>query len=272
MLRARVLRLLVAAAVAATAPAARAEAPEPLRYELAADLVVTAGAGAFYLLTEIFNEHVGPRECRWCTVNGLDASIREDLVWDEPKSARAASDVVAFGIVPAAVLGHALLAAREAGDLGAGWVDLLLVAQAAAIAVDLNQLTKVAVGRQRPFAHFGNYEDPDRAPERDDNWSFYSGHVSLAFSLVAAAGTVSTMRGYSSAPWVWGVGMALAASVAWFRVAGDMHYFTDVLTGAAVGTAVGAAVPWLFHRPARAEERGGGVRVLPTLGGVLVIF
>jgi membrane-associated phospholipid phosphatase len=272
MLRARAALLL---ALLAAAPAARAD-PEPLRYDLAVDLTITAAAGGFWILTEAMKEDFARSSCRFCGVNRLDAAVRDALVWDELDTPRHASDVLAFVLVPAAVVGHQLLAASNAGDVRAGWVDLLLIVQATALAADLNQITKLVAGRQRPFVHYGNYPDPNRGPDSDDNMSLYSGHSTLAFSLAAAAGTVSTLRGYPSAPWVWGVGMTIAVAVAYFRVAADQHYLTDVLTGATLGTAIGAGVPWLLHRPRGGGERPGGsadgVKVLPSLGGIVVVF
>ena len=41
----------------------------------------------------------------------------------------------------------------------------------------------------------------------------------------------------------------MAASVAYLRIAADMHYFSDVLTGAIVGSAIGIGIPLLFHSP-----------------------
>lgn len=268
MLRARAALLLAVATVTAFAPAARAEAPEPLRYDLRVDLPVTAAAGALYLVSGLLKEELARDSCRYCGGNAFDKTARDWFLWKDIDSAAAASDVIAFGLLPAALVAHGYFAARDAGDLSAGWIDLLVVSQAVVIAMDLNQIAKVAVSRERPFVHYGNFDDPNRAPEDDDNWSFYSGHASLAFSLAAAAGTVSTMRGYRSAKWVWGVGMSLALATAYLRVASDRHYLSDVLTGAVVGTAVGAGLPWLLHRP-----RGdGGVEVYPTVGGVVVLF
>ncbi len=47
--------------------------------------------------------------------------------------------------------------------------------------------------------------------------------------------------------------MPLAVSVPYFRMAADRHYLTDVLVGAAVGTAVGIGVPLAFHGRVPAE-------------------
>jgi membrane-associated phospholipid phosphatase len=174
-------------------------------------------------------------------------------------------------VLPAAVAANAFLSARAAGDTGEGWVDLLIVAEAATLAANLNQLVKYTVGRERPFVHYRNFPDPDRAPEPDDNVSFYSGHSSLAFSLATAAGTVSSMRGYKSAPWVWGIGLGLASTVAYLRVAGDKHYLTDVLVGAAVGSAMGIAIPRWLHGPEE-ESPAPGLSLVPVFGGIAFVF
>ncbi|MDB4987793.1 MAG: hypothetical protein JWN04_2971, partial [Myxococcaceae bacterium] len=58
------------------------------------------------------------------------------------------------------------------------------------------------------------------------------------------------------APLIWALGVPLAALTGYLRLAADKHYFTDVLTGALVGSAVGFLVPWLHthvhdsHAPA----------------------
>ena len=80
----------------------------------------------------------------------------------------------------------------------------------------------------------------------DNNVSFYSSHTSFAFSLAVSTGTVASMRRYRWAPAVWAAGLAGAAAVGYLRIAADQHYFTDVLAGAAAGSAVGFAVPTGF--------------------------
>ena len=40
----------------------------------------------------------------------------------------------------------------------------------------------------------------------------------------------------------------------YLRIASDRHYFTDVMAGAVVGTAVGVGVPFLFHRGSNAHR------------------
>src|SRR6059058_3168029 len=72
-----------------------------------------------------------------------------------------------------------------------------------------------------------------------DNLSFFSGHATLAFALATSAGTVASMRHHRLAPVMWAVGLLLATTGGYLRIAADRHYATDVLTGALVGSAVG---------------------------------
>lgn len=272
MLAARAAALALAATVAIAAPgAARAGSHHALRYDLSLDVPLTAGAGAVWFGTELAKSHIAPGTCRWCEPPALDSSVREALVWSNNGRARTASDVLAFGVMPAATLVPLAFAADSGED---ALLDTLFVVEAVALAQVVNQTMKFSMGRQRPFVHFGNYPEPDRSPDPDDNLSFYSGHSSLAFSFAAAAGTVASLRGYRSAPWVWGAGMALATSVAYFRIAADKHYLTDVVTGAVIGTAIGVAAPRLLHPREPPGEAGATVRVtfVPLPVGVRVAF
>ena len=271
MLAARAVALALAAALATPSAARAGSQHYTLRYNLALDVSLAAGAGALWLGTELAKPHLAPTACRWCDPPALDREARNALVWSNNGSARVVSDVLAFGVVPAVALAPLAFAADSGDDV---LLDTFFVVEAVALAQAVNQIVKFSLARERPFVHFGNYPEPDRSWDPDDNLSFYSGHSSLAFSLAAAAGTVSSLRGYRSAPWVWGAGMALATGVAYFRVAADKHYLTDVLTGAAIGTAIGVAAPRLLHPREREGEKAAVERVtfVPLPIGVRVAF
>jgi membrane-associated phospholipid phosphatase len=144
--------------------------------------------------------------------------------------------------------------------------DALPVVETAVIAALIHHLTKFTAGRARPLAYFG---DPDRVPELDDNMSFYSGHTQVAFAVVTASGTVARLRGYEKIePWIWGVGVPLAAATGYFRVAADKHYLIDVSTGALLGSAAGLFLPRLLLGDHDDVERPV---VVPTPGGVAVV-
>ncbi|MGC3999920.1 MAG: phosphatase PAP2 family protein [Anaeromyxobacter sp.] len=255
----RALALLIA-----LLPAAAAAQGHALRGDddLTSDYVITGSALAFTGTTELLKSELAPVTCRWCNPGPLDTAARNALLSGSPLRAQRASDVLAISMVPASAA-YALLAGHgQGGSWEEGGKNVLYVAEATAVATSVTQLVKYAVGRQRPFAH----ADPSRPHDPDDNLSFFSGHSSLAFSLVAATGTVAQLRGYEGAPWVWGVGLTAAAGVGYLRIAGDKHYLTDVLVGAAVGTAAGIAVPRLLHPRASSGGTASGatVTVLPV--------
>lgn len=114
------------------------------------------------------------------------------------------------------------------------------------LATVVGKLSKIAFARKRPYGHFRTDQAGPQDP--DENESFVSGHTTLGFSLAVAGGTVASIRGYRTAPWVWGIGLTAAAASGYFRMAADKHYTTDILAGAALGGAIGFAVPWFLAR------------------------
>ena len=261
---------LVALVMVIAPVAARSDpAPRPLRYDLRLDVASAGAAWAAWGVSELAKDRLAPPTCRICATNAFDGGARTLLLWEHPDRARRGSNLVA-ALIPIGVGLHQLLAAGSAGDGRAGIVDLLLVLEATGLAMDLTQLAKFTVGRQRPYAHYANEASPGRTPASEDNLSFYSGHAAFAFSIAASAGTISSLRGYRSAPWVWAAGMSLATVAAYLRVAGDDHYLTDVLAGAAVGTAVGIAVPRLLHARDDGASGRSALRAVPL--GVRVVF
>ena len=258
--------LALAAALSFARAAGATEPPIPLHYDLAVDASVTGAALVAALLLAGFESELAPASCRWCVPGPLDLRLRNATVWANTQAADLVSGVLANGVIPVSMLGYLVLSAWGAGDVNAGLVDALLVAEAVALSEVLTQGVKELAGRQRPWATFG--PTPGHAGPAA-NVSFYSGHVSFAFSTVAATLTVASLRGYAGA-WIAGcAGFAAAAFVGYLRMAADQHYFTDVLAGAAVGGLVGFAIPYLFHgRKDPAEP--GSLRAAP--GGVAIAF
>jgi membrane-associated phospholipid phosphatase len=253
----------------AIAPAARgAEPPTPLHYDLRLDVSITGGIALTSVLLSVFQSQLAPTTCHWCAPGGIDASVRNALVWnDRFRTADVLSSVIADGIVPASALGYLILSARGRGDTDAGLVDALLVVEAASVAMLLNQTVKLLVGRERPYAHYGH--DVGASAE-EANLSFYGGHISFASSVVAATVTLASMRGYSGTGAVAAVGFALAAGVGYLRMAADQHYLSDVLVGVVVGGLTGWAIPHFFHPPEPGAPQPGAVRVVP--GGLAIAF
>jgi len=223
--------------------------PEPeLRYSLATDATITGVAIAYWIGTEALKSHLAPSTCRWCDPPGFDSSIRDALRWDATGPANTISYVVPLAVEPLVVFGLDALAAGQHDEPGAGWIDALLISEATAIAMAMNQTVKFIVGRERPFVHaLPEADKAHTAHPSDNNVSFYSGHATFAFAMAASGGTIASMRRYRAAPLIWGAGMALAVTTAYLRIAADRHYASDVTVGAILGAATGIAVPRLFH-------------------------
>jgi membrane-associated phospholipid phosphatase len=264
-----VARPVAMALLLAVAPAAQAaEPPAPLHYDLALDASLTAGMALTALLLSVYQSRLAPAKCRWCSPGWLDDKVHGALVWSDAHSADVLSSVVALGVLPVSALGYLALAANDRGHLSDAAADALLVAEAMSAALILNQTVKLLVGRERPYAYYGRAVS---AAAADTNASFYGGHSSFAFSLVAATVTVASMRGYAGTGAAAGVGFALAAGLSYLRLAADQHYLSDVAVGAAMGLLVGWAIPYLFHRPTDPDGRQRvALRLAP--GGIAVDF
>lgn len=246
--------------------------PAALRYDLVTDGAITAAGAALWVSSETFlKDDLAPDSCRWCdrdaagtdTLNPIDRfGARLRLLDEELHTADTLSNIGAFAVLPlAAAATHAFVASRV-GGLDAVPVDGLLVAEAVVTAVVFNQAVKFVVGRERPFVHrLGPANALVRDPS-DNNLSFFSGHATWAFSLVAASATIADLRGYPGAALIWAVGLPLATGVSVLRMSADKHYLSDVVTGTLVGCAVGVLVPRLFH--ARTELVAVSVAVAPT--------
>ncbi len=256
--RPALLRGAVVAVLLLSSTVAHAEV-QPLRVDPSWDIPVTAAAAAGALVFAL--PWAAPTKCKWCDAGPFDTWTREQLAWSNPTSARTASDVLAVGVLPVAALANSWFSSRQGGEPRAFWEDTLVIAEAVSLTAFANEVTKDVTARRRPSA---GLEASGAAAK-----SFFSGHTSSAFAIAAAAGTVSTLRGYPSAPWVWAGGMTLASAVGYLRVAGDAHWGTDVLVGAGVGGLVGFAVPWFFHR---ADRPGAKVAVLPAPGGFALVY
>ncbi len=243
-----------------------------LRYDWRVDLPVTAIATTTWILSGVFEAELMRKNCGWCerdsngksTLNGLDSGVRDGLKWGDTKAADTASNVLDQGVMPATLLGLTALSAWHEDRLRTFPVDVLIIVEAMTLGINLNQATKMAMGRERPFVHALPADQRSQTSKpSDNNTSFYSGHTTRAFSLAVAAGTVASLRGYRWAPWVWAAGLTVAGSIGYLRIAADKHYFTDVLVGAAMGSAFGFGVPYLLH--GRISPEGGSSRLTLTL-------
>jgi membrane-associated phospholipid phosphatase len=233
-----------------------AQPPEPkeLPFSWAADVSVTGGLAALWLISEFgIKKELAPAQCRWCAQNALDNSIRRAFVpvgTVDPNGIQGpdvASGVTGYILTPLSVLGYE---AFVAGSFKRWARDVVIVLEAVMAALVADQIVKFAAGRERPFVSSLTPEQKAMASQpADNNLSFYSGHATFTAAFAVAGGVVAVQRGYPY-PWVvFLVAGALSVTTSVLRIAADKHYFTDVLTGTLMGAGFGVAIPMLFHRP-----------------------
>jgi membrane-associated phospholipid phosphatase len=265
-------------AICLTAPGAGAadDAPAPppapkltqLAYDWTVDGIVTGTVGASTLALVLLNKDLAPLQCKWCVPGTIDGNLSKSVMWSNPRTADTISNVMEV-VVPAGVMGFGLIQGYRFDDPAAGWSDVLLITEATSLAMLANTIVKYAVGRSRPFVWQGN---PDLYPSTTDaNVSFFGGHSTFVFAVVVSGSTLFFMQDMPGAPYVLGAGLAAAAFTAYLRMAADKHYLTDVLTGVAVGSLVGWAVPYFFHRPDRRGAPQAG-DLFPAPGGVAIAW
>lgn len=115
--------------------------------------------------------------------------------------------------------------------------------------------TKALVGRKRPYVFNPQMTVEERyqiasSEGNDVFFSFFSGHATSAFAAATFTSTVFTDL-FGRSKWshlVWGSTLTLATMTAYSRVKAGKHYPSDVIVGAAVGSAIGYLVPRLHRR------------------------
>jgi membrane-associated phospholipid phosphatase len=255
------------------ARAAPANAPPPtltkLSYDWTIDGIVTGGLVVSTLTLLLLNDKLAAPSCRWCEPGPIDGNFANTVRWANPVAANTLSNVMQFAI-PVGVMGFGLIQAYRYDDPAAGWSSVLLITQATSLAMLTNVIVKYAVGRARPYVWQGT---PDLYPATisDANVSFFGGHTTFVFAVVVSGSTLFFMQDMPGAPWVLGVGLAAASFTAYLRMAADKHYLSDTLVGAGVGSLIGWAVPYLFHRPGRKGPPQAG-DLLPAPGGVAIAW
>jgi membrane-associated phospholipid phosphatase len=250
---------------AAPAPAPRLT---PLSYDWTVDGIVTGGLAATTITLLLLDKSLAPLDCKWCTPGTWEGNLSKSAKWSNPLTANTISNVMMF-VVPAGVMGFGLVQAYRYDDPAAGWSDVLLITQATSLAMLTNTIVKYTTGRARPYVWQGT---PDLYPSTvsDANVSFFGGHTTFVFAVVVSGSTLFFMQDMPGAPYVLGVGLALASFTAYLRMAAAKHYLSDTLVGAGVGSLIGWAVPYLFHRPGKGPVQAGDL--LPAPGGVAIAW
>jgi hypothetical protein len=120
--------------------------------------------------------------------------------------------------------------------------------ETAMLAAIFPSLGKGTAKRLRPYVYDSSVP-LDLRLESDAQRSFFSRHSSFAFSMAVLTSVVYGDYFPSSKykTYVWIGSMGLATTVAVLRVTSGSHFVSDVVVGAAVGSAIGYFIPYI-HR------------------------
>lgn len=248
--------LAVALALAATcahsnrASAAPGATTSPYRVDLGVDLTVTSATVLISAAFPLFGAETVTLECHPCDAADLNVLDRRvvDREFDDV-------DTLTDVLLAAALCAPFLVAAAEAGMSESEgrwqgfWDDSLVVGEAVASTVALNQIVKHLVRRPRPYAYRLDPASSSEVPA-DTTVSFYSGHTATAFTAAVALAQTYSYRhedGLGSAL-VWASALTLASATGVGRVLAGRHFWTDVLVGAGMGAGMGWLIPWLHRR------------------------
>ena len=247
-----------------------------------ADYVATLTGGAVTLSAAILHPRA---RCSLSGPIGFDSDVRSALRADKLSTRydfRDASDVGVSLAVSWPFIGDALTTAWwYRGSREAAQEMALIDLEALAITGALQGTTNVLVSRERPFGKdCGTSTLPGDAIDCEGSFhyrSFFSGHSAFSFTAAALVCFEHFDLELLGGPWdaascvtLYGI----AATTATFRVVGDVHYASDVITGALAGTLVGYGVPLLHRRaPDVNTVRTGALtmKVVPMGTGVGVV-
>ena len=130
-----------------------------------------------------------------------------------------------------------------------------MYAESFLLSYGIKGLLKTSMLRVRPYMYFDGYPE-DKVADHDFELSWPSGHTTNAFmGAVFAACTFAWY--YPDSAWrvpVTCVSLGIAVATGAMRMLSGNHFFSDVLTGAALGSLCGFVVPFVHH--VIAEQNG----------------
>lgn len=228
------------------------------------DWIVTSLAASTVLVTSV----VKPRSTHWEGGVGFDESARDTFRLSSQTarySARDVSDVLLSleatwpFFVDALILGWWYHGSPDTASEMA-----LIDAEALTIVAAVQRMTTVLASRERPYGRTCNTDILPAASQDCEGSSryrsFFSGHSAISFvsaSLICVHHMKLELLGSrSAAVATCAIAYVGATGAAMARVLSDMHYTSDTIVGALVGTAVGVGLPlWKYRKrnPRRGE-------------------
>ncbi len=237
--------------------------------EMRIDLPVIVLTAGFWIASDIRDRSRTSDLCDpFCdpsTVNAWDRTV----IGNHNAGAKAASDALVT-VLPMQSLWLVVTDfLRLGGDEGVA--DAVVLTETLAVSGALNQAVKVLTARPRPYMYRAEADDGLRLNTGDDYRSFYSSHTSSVFAVLTATAFIFSKRNPKSPlrPLVWALAVSAGATLGVLRVAAGKHFYTDVLSGAAIGTAVGLLIPALHFKR---RHRRRSISFYPSGGGLAADF
>lgn len=235
------LRVVALAALCAVAPGvAHAEKDGPayrLSWEVDAPILLLGGALAsgFFLRDEIEGPRCAP-DCDASRINGFDRGI----AGNRNESLFTVGDIAVLTTI---LYGPIMLVLGE--GFANGMSDTLVVTEAVLASSALQVLISYAVKRPRPYVYSDETPLADRTNGNAAR-SFYSGHVANGMAAAVATSIAFHRLDQEGLGWLaLGIGVVGTGVVGAARIHSGSHFPTDVLVGAAIGGAIGIAIPAL---------------------------
>jgi membrane-associated phospholipid phosphatase len=238
--------VLVAVVLGAAGPA-RAQQPFPYRISSGRETVLLAAGGAAFTAGLLVTA-----ELDVLTPEDVAAANPQDVnAFDRPATTRWSPDASALSDGTLVVtVGAPLVFLALARERSARSTIALMFGETILLTNGIGQLLKGGARRTRPYVYNDDGVVPlERKTTKSARQSLPSGHAANAFASAVFLSVVhATLWPDSPArPWIWAGSLTAAGTVAYLRYASGKHFPTDILAGAALGGAIGWAVPQL-HR------------------------
>ncbi len=218
----------------------------PYEFSILQESIIFVSAGGIYLGSFFINKHrstLSDSEIEGLSrseVNPFDRSATRH--WSRRSDRMSDYSNYIMILMPAAFL-CSPTTRNDISTISLLYVETLLMEMV------ITNFFKILIARKRPYVY-----NPDVPIEnkrgRDAIRSFPSGHTSSA-----AAGAVFTStifaRYFPNSSWIipiWAATLSLAGTVGYLRYRAGMHYPTDIIAGAAIGSAVGFGIPAIHER------------------------
>jgi membrane-associated phospholipid phosphatase len=212
------------------------------------------------ILTEVSNEILGNTRDYNLTLIEIEALNRQSIngfdrnaTYNWSTSAQNFSDIP-FRIMPFLPIALAIPQMKNK-DWNNTFTFTIMYVELALFTKGITGITKSLSGRIRPYLYNTSLTPEERFQLQENEGplartSFFSGHSSTVFaSAVFLSKTFTDI--YGKTVWskiIWGSTLTLATATAYARVKGGVHFPTDVIAGAVVGSAIGYAIPALHKR------------------------